>query len=591
MQLTDEFGTVPSQVLNIAEFCNPVAKIHNGVLTDITNPDSHLTFYRLVSPIVEPTRVVGVVNQFGTNQLVIGDAILLGVPTQKLPFGPPSGLDHFKCYTAQGSPANATVDLRDQFHFEPQVVVLNPDWYCNPVQKIHNGQVFPITDPQDHLVCYLINQQPPFAFNVNINNQFGPDGFVVHEAHHLCVPTGELPPTPTPLPTESPTPTPICTTTPSGVVCVSPPPTPCPAGANCPTPSPCIDPACVTPTPTATPPCPPLPPTCETPSPTPTATPTPTVTPTCTPGTHLCGTPAPTPTPTATPCTDPACLTPTPTCTPDPARPTVRISDANAVHGSRLPDADADSHTAANAARPLQVLPRAERVFRNPGIPLTLIDQFESQDVLAQVAREFCNPVTKIHNGVLTGITNPASHLTFYSIIAPQGPDPTRIVDVQNQFGPQTLTVTNPILLGVPSQKDTEPPPSGLDHFKCYQATGNPVNAVVDLIDQFHFEPGVAVLNPDWFCNPTEKIHNGQDFPITDPVDHLVCYLINPQPPFQWPERDQSVRQRELLREPGGSLVRAESEARLHHPDAGPHRHAGSDALFRRDLPDADSLH
>ena len=163
---------------------------------------------------------------------------------------------------------------------------------------------------------------------------------------------------------------------------------------------------------------------------------------------------------------------------------------------------------------------------------------------------------------------------------------------MQNQFGPQKLTVTDPILLGVPSQKDTEPPPSGLDHFKCYQATGNPVNAVVDLIDQFHFEPGVAVLNPDWFCNPTEKIHNGQDFPITDPVDHLVCYLINPQPPFRCrPERDQPVRQRELRREPGGSPVRAESEAGLHHPDAGPHRHAGSDALFRRDLPDADSSH
>ena len=78
---------------------------------------------------------MGVVNQFGTNQLVIGDAILLGVPTQKAPFGPPFGLDHFKCYAAQGSPANATVDLRDQFHFEPQVVVLNPDWYCNPARK------------------------------------------------------------------------------------------------------------------------------------------------------------------------------------------------------------------------------------------------------------------------------------------------------------------------------------------------------------------------------------------------------------------------------------------------------------------------
>ena len=69
-----------------------------------------------------------------------------------------------------------------------------------------------------------------------------------------------------------------------------------------------------------------------------------------------------------------------------------------------------------------------------------------------------------------------------------------------------------------------------MDHFKFYNATGNPVNVIVDLLDQFHQEPNVPVLQPRYFGNPVEKTHNGVVTPITHPNDYLVCYDIAPQP-------------------------------------------------------------
>ena len=61
-----------------------------------------------------------------------------------------------------------------------------------------------------------------------------------------------------------------------------------------------------------------------------------------------------------------------------------------------------------------------------------------------------------------------------------------------------------------------------LDHFKCYDADGDPVDATVDLADQFGVEPGVLVGKPQVFCNPVDK--NGEG--ILDPEAHLTCYEI-----------------------------------------------------------------
>ena len=78
-------------------------------------------------------------------------------------------------------------------------------------------------------------------------------------------------------------------------------------------------------------------------------------------------------------------------------------------------------------------------------------------------------------------------------------------------------------MLGVPTQKQPHGPPFNLSHFLCYTAVGQPSPQIVDLVDQFHAEPGVQVIQPDFFCNPAEKIHNAQDFPLLNPDDHLTC--------------------------------------------------------------------
>ncbi len=96
------------------------------------------------------------------------------------------------------------------------------------------------------------------------------------------------------------------------------------------------------------------------------------------------------------------------------------------------------------------------------------------------------------------------------------------------------MTISAPVLLAVPTQKDSLPPPSGLDHFRCYPATVTPgaVNQPtfpihVTLKDQFDKQPEeVNVLGVVAFCAPADKSHNGQITTIQNPLDHLTCYVF-----------------------------------------------------------------
>jgi len=75
----------PEQVFvgSPALFCNPTIKIlSTGVVTQIKNPDHHLKMYQITAH-PTPPRTVTVLNQFGTNQLVVLRPIFLAVPTQK----------------------------------------------------------------------------------------------------------------------------------------------------------------------------------------------------------------------------------------------------------------------------------------------------------------------------------------------------------------------------------------------------------------------------------------------------------------------------------------------------------------------------
>ena len=161
-----------------------------------------------------------------------------------------------------------------------------------------------------------------------------------------------------------------------------------------------------------------------------------------------------------------------------------------------------------------------------------------------RIAR-LCAPVKKYfrngnHFDLRTTVLRPDAYLTLFQM----GPQPStaRRVSIRNQFvGDQILQVRQAETLAVPTGRKfgdaTNLPaiPIGLDHFKCYNASGMSINRMVGLVDDFNItllnSPyEVKVLAPIAFCNPVEKTKGlGVDAvvtPITNPIAHLVCYAI-----------------------------------------------------------------
>jgi uncharacterized repeat protein (TIGR01451 family) len=161
---------------------------------------------------------------------------------------------------------------------------------------------------------------------------------------------------------------------------------------------------------------------------------------------------------------------------------------------------------------------------------VTLTDQFHTERVAVKKPDDFCNPVDKNAEG----ISDPRAHLTCYRIQDVEKDKSRRFssrsVEVENQFGKQTLKLKQPRTLCAPSSKsllgDPGPPPRLLDHFKCYQTKGvrlRPRPEVV-LTDQFGTRE-VMVDKPLLFCTPVDKNDEG----ILRPDQHLVCYGIKPR--------------------------------------------------------------
>ncbi len=82
--LRDQFSPQPQQhMVGVPEFfCNPVEKQHAGAVTPITNPQAHLTCYRILGP--APKRRVQLHNQLEDRMLRIRHPRLLCVPSNKL---------------------------------------------------------------------------------------------------------------------------------------------------------------------------------------------------------------------------------------------------------------------------------------------------------------------------------------------------------------------------------------------------------------------------------------------------------------------------------------------------------------------------
>jgi hypothetical protein len=152
-----------------------------------------------------------------------------------------------------------------------------------------------------------------------------------------------------------------------------------------------------------------------------------------------------------------------------------------------------------------------------PNGPIVQIDdQFGTQTTDLGRSIRFLVPVDKNDEG----ITDPISHLTCYDIVDGASAPP---VISTNQFGAQPLTLGDPDSLCVPTEKLITPGAVDVDHYKCYEAVGAPLDVGVSLVDQFQGRTALA-LDPKLFCAPASK--NGE--PIDDPDTHLTCYSTSP---------------------------------------------------------------
>ena len=156
----------------------------------------------------------------------------------------------------------------------------------------------------------------------------------------------------------------------------------------------------------------------------------------------------------------------------------------------------------------------------NDGPIVRIDDQFGSQTTDLGPPIRFLVPVDKNDEG----LGDPISHLTCYRMT--DGVSGPAVIST-NQFGAQPLTLGAPDSLCVPTEKLITPGPVDLDHYKCYAASGAPLDVGVVLLDQFQARTAL-VLEPTLFCTPADK--NGEG--IQDPDTHLVCYIVAPEGGF-----------------------------------------------------------
>jgi hypothetical protein len=102
-------------------------------------------------------------------------------------------IDHQLCYAAssQGPFKIPPVILKNQFSpngFKPRIGPVA--FHCNPVAKtLPSGKVFPITNPNAHLLCWNIAAPTQPAPMVKVTNQFGTAILQPGQPNLLCLPT------------------------------------------------------------------------------------------------------------------------------------------------------------------------------------------------------------------------------------------------------------------------------------------------------------------------------------------------------------------------------------------------------------------
>lgn len=84
VSLVDQFGPLQAIVQQMRYLAPPAEKVFEGKIDPILDPVNHLAFY-LISPLppVPPPPPVFATDEFGVWQLVLGDRVMLGVPSFK----------------------------------------------------------------------------------------------------------------------------------------------------------------------------------------------------------------------------------------------------------------------------------------------------------------------------------------------------------------------------------------------------------------------------------------------------------------------------------------------------------------------------
>jgi len=205
--LTDQFGTGVFEVKKPDRLYNPVDKNEEGIIDEIT----HLVGYEIEAVDDEHDDIIAIVNvtnQFGDIILDVEEEELLLVPSSKTLGSPPEPFDstlsnHYKCYEVEVTDDTPEFEKRlvsvidPNFGEERLLEVEEPELLCNPVEKMHNGVLAEIIDPENHLLCYKVtpadgDQEHQKRNDVFTHNQFGFEQFETDKERQLCVPSMKM---------------------------------------------------------------------------------------------------------------------------------------------------------------------------------------------------------------------------------------------------------------------------------------------------------------------------------------------------------------------------------------------------------------
>ena len=192
--LEDQFTTAPVPVMVGAPvmICPPTEKTVAGVTFPIEDEEEHYTLYTAPAPAVP--RDILVTDQFATDApWEVTTPKYVMVPTAKtfggVTFDDRDDMNHYWCYEANGPRVGVRATLEDQFNGPNDIRVTTPTLFCNPAEKVHDGETFRIEDDDLHLACYEIHgKQKTQQFTVGVENQFEIDVFQTGPWEILCAP-------------------------------------------------------------------------------------------------------------------------------------------------------------------------------------------------------------------------------------------------------------------------------------------------------------------------------------------------------------------------------------------------------------------